>query len=108
MYHGFIQISQFHMLLKNKSCKYFETERQLKSMNQVRPHTDHLDFVLLKRNLARSICSAELSSKLDEFVEPFADLSCYTVLDLYSEYDGCKLHLKSRDLTTFSSSLGLL
>ena len=57
---------------------------------------------------AVTIRTAGLPPKLDEFVEPFAGSSCYTVLDLYSGYDGRKLHLKSRDLTTFSSPLGLL
>ena len=55
-----------------------------------------------------TIRTAGLPPKLDEFVEPFAGSSCYTVLDLYSGYDGRKLHPKSRDLTTFSSPLGLL
>ena len=57
---------------------------------------------------AVTIRSAGLPPKLDEFVEPFAGSSCYTVLDLYSGYDGRKLDPKSRDLTTFSSPLGLL
>ena len=45
---------------------------------------------------------------LDDFVEPFAGRSCYTVFDLYSGYDSCLLHVKSRDLTSFQTPLGLL
>src|SRR3984957_2910786 len=57
---------------------------------------------------AVTIRDSGLPPKLDEFVEQFAGSSCYTVLDLYSGYDGRKLHPKSRDLTTFQSPLGLL
>jgi hypothetical protein len=45
---------------------------------------------------------------LDDFVEPFAGCQCYTVFDLFWGFDGRRVHPKSRDLTAFSTPLGLL
>lgn len=45
---------------------------------------------------------------LDDFVEPFAGRQCYTVFDLFWGFDARRLHVDSRDLTAFSTPLGLL
>ena len=45
---------------------------------------------------------------LDDFVEPFAGHQCYTVFDLFWGFDARRVHPKSRDLTAFSTPLGLL
>jgi hypothetical protein len=45
---------------------------------------------------------------LDDFVEPFAGRQCYTVFDLFWGFDARRVHPNSRDLTTFSTPLGLL
>lgn len=57
---------------------------------------------------AVTIRDAEVPPILDEFVEQFAKRQCYTVFDLYWGYDARKIHIKSRDLTSFLSPLGLL
>ena len=45
---------------------------------------------------------------LDDFVEPFAGRSCYTVFDLFWGFDAWKVHPGSRDMTAFMTPLGLL
>jgi hypothetical protein len=45
---------------------------------------------------------------LDDFVEPFAGHQCYTVFDLFWGFDARRVHPDSRDLTAFSTPLGLL
>ena len=45
---------------------------------------------------------------LDDFVEPFASHQCYTIFDLFSQFDACSLHPDSRDLTSFMTPLSLL
>jgi len=45
---------------------------------------------------------------VDDFVEGFAGRQCYTVFDLFWGFDARKIHPKSRDLTAFSTPLGLL
>ena len=45
---------------------------------------------------------------LDDFVEPFAGRQCYTVFDLFWGFDARRVHPDSRDLTAFSTPLGLL
>jgi len=45
---------------------------------------------------------------LDDFVEPFAGRQCYTVFDLFWGFDARRVHPDCRDLTAFSSPLGLL
>jgi len=45
---------------------------------------------------------------LDDFVEPFAGRQCYTVFDLFWGFDARRVHPESRDLTAFSTPLGLL
>jgi hypothetical protein len=44
---------------------------------------------------------------LDEFVEPFAGYSIYTVLDLFWGFYARTLHPSSRDMTSFMTLLGL-
>jgi len=45
---------------------------------------------------------------VDDFVEGFAGRQCYTVFDLFWGFDARKIHPKSRDLTAFSTPMGLL
>lgn len=45
---------------------------------------------------------------VDDFVEGFASRQCYTVFDLFWGFDARKIHPKSRDLTAFSTPMGLL
>ena len=45
---------------------------------------------------------------VDDFVEGFPGRQCYTVFDLFWGFDARKIHPKSRDLTAFSTPLGLL
>jgi transposase InsO family protein len=55
-----------------------------------------------------TIRDADVPPILDEFVEPFAQQQCGTVFDLYWGYDARKIDVKSRDMTTFWTPLGLL
>jgi transposase InsO family protein len=57
---------------------------------------------------AVSIRDAGIPPVLDDFVEPFAGRSIYTVFDLYWGYDARKVDPSSRDLTTFQSPIGPL
>jgi len=45
---------------------------------------------------------------VDDFVDNFAGRQCYTVFDLFWGFDARKIHPSSRDLTAFSTPLGLL
>jgi len=45
---------------------------------------------------------------LDDFEEPFSGQQCYTVFDLFWGFDAQRVHPDSRDLTAFSTQLGLL
>jgi len=45
---------------------------------------------------------------VDDFVDSFAERQCYIVFDLFWEFDACKIHPKSRELTAFMTPLGLL
>lgn len=45
---------------------------------------------------------------LDAFMEPFGGSQCYTVFDLFWEFDARKLDLPSRSYTAFASPLGML
>lgn len=55
-----------------------------------------------------TIRDAGLPPKLDDFVEPFAGCSCYTVADMFWGFYARKVDPKSRDLTSFQTPLGLL
>lgn len=55
-----------------------------------------------------SIRDAGVPPVLDDFVEPFAGRSCYTVFDLFWGFDARKVDPASRDLTAFMTPLGLL
>lgn len=55
-----------------------------------------------------SIRDAGVPPVLDDFVEPFAGRSCYTVFDLFWGFDARKVDPSSRDLTAFMTPLGLL
>lgn len=57
---------------------------------------------------AVSIRDAGMPPVLDDFVEPFAGRSIYTVFDLYWGYDARRVDPASRDLTTFQSPIGPL
>jgi hypothetical protein len=77
-------------------------------------------FVVLKKNgklrivhdlqpLNRvTIRDAGMLPIVDDFVEEFAGHECYTVFDLFWGFDARKTHPRSRDLTAFMTSLGLL
>ena len=45
---------------------------------------------------------------VDDFVEGFAGRQCYTVFDLFWGFDARKIHPRSRELTAFSTPMGLL
>jgi len=45
---------------------------------------------------------------VDDFCEGFAARQCYTVFDLFWGFDARKIHPRSRDLTAFSTPMGLL
>ena len=55
-----------------------------------------------------TIRDAGLLPIIDNFVEPFAGSQCYTVFDLFWGFDARIVSVKSRDMTAFSSPLGLL
>lgn len=55
-----------------------------------------------------TIRDASLPPRLDDFVEPFAAHSCYSVFDMFWGFHARKLDFKSRDLTSFQTPLGLL
>ena len=57
---------------------------------------------------AVTIRDAGMLPIVDDFVEGFAGCQCYTVFDLFWGFDARKIHPKSRDLTAFSTPLGLL
>jgi hypothetical protein len=43
---------------------------------------------------------------VEQLAESFARYVVYDMMDLFARYDQCALHVKSRDMTTFSSPLG--
>jgi hypothetical protein len=55
-----------------------------------------------------TIRNAGIGPTIDEFVETFVVNSIYSVGDLYSGYDQFQLAVKSRDLTTMRTPLGLV
>jgi hypothetical protein len=55
-----------------------------------------------------TIQNAGIGPTIDEFAEAFAGKSIYSVGDLYSRYDQFQLAVKSRDLTTMRTPLGLV
>jgi len=57
---------------------------------------------------AVTIRDAGLPPVMDEFVEPFAARACYSLFDIFVGYDHRALAEESRDMTSFSTPLGLL
>ena len=54
------------------------------------------------------IRNANLFSIVDEFAEKFAKMTIISLINFFSEYDQIALNEKSRDFTTFMTSLELL
>lgn len=57
---------------------------------------------------AVTIAHSGIPPATEHLAEQFAGRACGTILDLYVGYDERKLHLKSRDLTTFQTPFGAL
>ena len=55
-----------------------------------------------------TVCDAGLPPRTDDFTESFVSHVIYGLADLFSCYDGQKLAVTSRPLTTFSCLLGPL
>ena len=55
-----------------------------------------------------SMRESSIPPNLDQFIDQYLDGKCFTVLDLYWEFDARKMDEASRDMTAFLSPLGML